>query len=67
MKIVVEDKALLPLALKVKQGMEIHKYIPFKDMDVTELKKWLNSCYDLRPDIFLKELANFTNLIRLEN
>ena len=67
MNIVVEDKALLPLAVKVKQSMEIHKYIPLKDMNVTELKKWLNSCYDLRPDIFLKELANFPNLIKLEN
>lgn len=67
MTLKIQEKALLPLALKVKESMGIQHYIAFKEMKPNELETWLKSCYNLRPDIVLREIVNFPNMVNWEN
>lgn len=54
MKLTVPPKALIPLAINVKESMGIQQYINFKDMNVAEIEIWISAYYSVNPEIVIR-------------
>ncbi|MDZ8086617.1 MAG: hypothetical protein RMY16_13840 [Nostoc sp. DedQUE12b] len=64
--VTLTDEYLVRLAIKIKTHMGIKEFIPFKEMDQTQIQEWIINANTIIPGIFIKELPNFPHTVKLK-